>query len=125
MGCLQIQESSSSKPIYALRRKRTQKVQDHLEKGKKLVWNDVHVHVQQFGPRVVNTNVACISIKFTVVVFFLQENAERELKKSFRCQKAFFKDLNPISVANFTNSIAAKNQFIMNLEKMSIFYNKN
>ena len=95
MGCLQIQESSSLKPIYALRRKRPQKVQDHLEK---LVQKDVHV--QQFGPRVVNTKIACISIKFTVVVFFLQENAERELKKSFRCQKAFFKDLNPISVAN-------------------------
>ena len=124
MGCLQIQESSSLKPIYALRRKRPQKVQDHLEKGKKLVQNDVHVQVQQFGPRVVNTNVACISIKFTVVVFFLQENAERELKKSFRCQKAFFKDLNPISVANFTNSKAAKYQFIMNSEKMSIFYHK-
>ena len=47
MGCLQIQESSSLKPIYALRRKRPQKVQDHLEKGKKLVQNEV----QQFGPR--------------------------------------------------------------------------
>ena len=73
-----------------------------------------HVQVQQFGPKVVNTNVACISIKFTVVVFFLQENAERELKKSFRCQKAFFKDLNPISVANFANSIADKYQFFRN-----------
>ena len=36
MGCLQIQESSSLKPIYAaVRRKRPQKVQDHLEKGRK------------------------------------------------------------------------------------------
>ena len=118
MGCLQIQESSSLKPIYALRRKRPQKVQDHLEKGKKLVQNDVHVQVQQFGPRVVNTNVACISIKFTVVVFFLQENAERELKKSFRCQKAFFKDLNPISVANFTQRELPKTNF----SEITIFF---